>query len=172
MEPGKGLRGDIHRVAEQVTNRIKLDIPSWWPQEHPSLLDHALALSEDLSKREMNFMEIHCRNCGKCRVTKDSLRKRIAKIKTEEDRHLFFTEIHEQVSRSPGITSSQLGLFQLAAKLMEREGVSAFQKLCELYGKEVAFLLLVVRLRRELPAGPDIDKRVGKFLRDAGLIRE
>ncbi len=64
---------------------------------------------------------------------------------------------------------------QAAAKLIEADGDQGFWTTSQLYGEEIAIVLLVAHLRRSYgsmethPASPEIERRVNDHLKEIGI---
>lgn len=73
------------------------------------------------------------------------------------------------------ITAMTTGEMQHAAKLIEVDGVEALQTVTQLYGRDIAMVLLVAHIRRgegsmdSYPSDPGIDARVEEVLRRNNL---
>jgi len=65
---------------------------------------------------------------------------------------------------------------QNAAKMIEHDGVSAYQSVQRGCGRDVALTLIIAHLRRQFgggesfPSDPSIDKKVVDILKEEGII--
>jgi len=66
---------------------------------------------------------------------------------------------------------------QEAASMVEHDGTDCYFSVKTLYGEEIALILMVAHLRRQLgagksyPSGKEIDDKVVKMLKENGIIK-
>lgn len=74
------------------------------------------------------------------------------------------------------IIKNRLNGYHDAAKMIETDGIEAYHTVSERFGSDVAAVLVITHIRRNLgsmetfPARPEITEETNKILADKGLI--
>ena len=93
-------KDDLRRIVEEAAERVVRGENVVWattPGGHPYKLDLALAVTKELSEREMKLVTEHLRLCAICLAQYNRFRERVESIRTTDGFKLFISELKSEI---------------------------------------------------------------------------